>query len=77
MLQARNLRKTYATDSGRVDAVRDISLRLEAGQFLAVARHDGRDRRRLRAVGCGGRPAGCLHPCLARGTTRAARIDPR
>jgi hypothetical protein len=36
MLEARNLRKSYATESGRADAVRDISLALEAGQFLAV-----------------------------------------
>src|SRR5262249_34394563 len=41
MLEAQNLRKTYAAESSRVDAVRDISLRLEAGQFLAVVGRSG------------------------------------
>src|SRR5271166_2887246 len=41
MLEARNLRKTYVTESGQVEAVRDISLGLEAGQFLAVVGRSG------------------------------------
>src|SRR6516162_5472915 len=41
MLEARNLRKSYAAESGRVDAVRDISLEMEAGQFLAVVGRSG------------------------------------
>jgi putative ABC transport system ATP-binding protein/macrolide transport system ATP-binding/permease protein/lipoprotein-releasing system ATP-binding protein len=50
MLEARNLRKTYATESGRVDAVRDISLRLEAGEFLAVVGRSGSGKSTLLAM---------------------------
>ena len=41
MLEARNLRKTYTTESGQVEAVRDICLGLVAGQFLAVVGRSG------------------------------------
>jgi putative ABC transport system ATP-binding protein/macrolide transport system ATP-binding/permease protein/lipoprotein-releasing system ATP-binding protein len=41
MLEARNLHKVFATDHGTVIAVRDISLRIETGQFIAVAGRSG------------------------------------
>jgi putative ABC transport system ATP-binding protein/macrolide transport system ATP-binding/permease protein/lipoprotein-releasing system ATP-binding protein len=50
MLEARNLRKSYAAESGRVDAVRDISLELEAGQFLAVVGRSGSGKSTLLAM---------------------------
>ena len=50
MLEARNLRKSYAAESGRVDAVRDISLGLEAGQFLAVDGRSGSGKSALLAM---------------------------
>jgi putative ABC transport system ATP-binding protein/macrolide transport system ATP-binding/permease protein/lipoprotein-releasing system ATP-binding protein len=50
MLEARSLRKTYTAESGRVDAVRDISLRLEAGQFLAVVGRSGSGKSTLLAM---------------------------
>jgi putative ABC transport system ATP-binding protein/macrolide transport system ATP-binding/permease protein/lipoprotein-releasing system ATP-binding protein len=50
MLEARNLRKTYAADSGRIDAVRDISLTLEPGQFLAVVGRSGSGKSTLLAM---------------------------
>ena len=50
MLEARNLRKSYAAESGRVDAVRDISLGLEAGQFLAVVGRSGSGKSTLLAM---------------------------
>jgi putative ABC transport system ATP-binding protein/macrolide transport system ATP-binding/permease protein/lipoprotein-releasing system ATP-binding protein len=50
MLEARNLRKSYTAESGRVDAVRDISLGLEAGQFLAVVGRSGFGKSTLLAM---------------------------
>jgi putative ABC transport system ATP-binding protein/macrolide transport system ATP-binding/permease protein/lipoprotein-releasing system ATP-binding protein len=50
MLEARNLRKTYATESGQVDAVRDISLALDAGQFLVVVGRSGSGKSTLLAM---------------------------
>src|SRR6516162_8512742 len=50
MLEARHLRKSYAAESGRVDAVRDISLALEAGQFLAVVGRSGSGKSTLLAM---------------------------
>src|SRR6516225_608244 len=50
MLEARNLRKSYAAESGRVDAVRDISLGLEAGRFLAVVGRSGSGKSTLLAM---------------------------
>src|SRR6516165_12662361 len=50
MLEARDLRKSYAAESGRVDAVRDISLALEAGQFLAVVGRSGSGKSTLLAL---------------------------
>jgi putative ABC transport system ATP-binding protein/macrolide transport system ATP-binding/permease protein/lipoprotein-releasing system ATP-binding protein len=50
MLEARNLRKTYAAESGRVDAVRDISLRLQAREFLAVVGRSGSGKSTLLAM---------------------------
>src|SRR5262249_37408672 len=50
MLEARNLRKTYPTESGPVDAVRDISLGLEAGQSLAVVGRSGSGKSTLLAM---------------------------
>src|SRR6516165_2618360 len=50
MLEARHLRKSYAAGPGRVDAVRDISLGLEAGQFLAVVGRSGSGKSTLLAM---------------------------
>jgi putative ABC transport system ATP-binding protein/macrolide transport system ATP-binding/permease protein/lipoprotein-releasing system ATP-binding protein len=50
MLEARNLRKTYAAENGRVDAVRDISLRLEAREFLVVVGRSGSGKSTLLAM---------------------------
>src|SRR5262245_63318599 len=50
MLEARNLRKTYEAESGRIDAVRDISLGLEGGQFLAVVGRSGSGKSTLLAM---------------------------
>src|SRR6516165_5131269 len=50
MLEARHLRKSYAAESGRVDAVHDISLGLEAGQFLAVVGRSGSGKSTLLAM---------------------------
>jgi putative ABC transport system ATP-binding protein/macrolide transport system ATP-binding/permease protein/lipoprotein-releasing system ATP-binding protein len=50
MLEARNLQKTYAAESGRIDAVRDISLRLEAREFLAVVGRSGSGKSTLLAM---------------------------
>jgi putative ABC transport system ATP-binding protein/macrolide transport system ATP-binding/permease protein/lipoprotein-releasing system ATP-binding protein len=50
MLDARNLRKSYAGGAGRVDAVRDISLRLEVGHFLAVVGRSGSGKSTLLAM---------------------------
>lgn len=50
MLEARNLRKTYAAESGPVEAVRDISVRLESGQFLAVVGRSGSGKSTLLAM---------------------------
>ena len=50
MLEARNLRKSYTAESGVVEAVRDISLALEAGQFLAVVGRSGSGKSTLLAM---------------------------
>jgi putative ABC transport system ATP-binding protein/macrolide transport system ATP-binding/permease protein/lipoprotein-releasing system ATP-binding protein len=50
MFEARNLRKSYAAESGPVDAVRDISLGLKAGQFLAVIGRSGSGKSTLLAM---------------------------
>jgi putative ABC transport system ATP-binding protein/macrolide transport system ATP-binding/permease protein/lipoprotein-releasing system ATP-binding protein len=50
MLEARNLQKTYTAESGRVDAVRDISLTLEGGQFLAIVGRSGSGKSTLLAI---------------------------
>ena len=50
MLEARNLRKSYTVETGRVDAVQDISLGLEAGQFLAVVGRSGSGKSTLLAM---------------------------
>jgi putative ABC transport system ATP-binding protein/macrolide transport system ATP-binding/permease protein/lipoprotein-releasing system ATP-binding protein len=50
MLEARNLRKTYAAGSGRVEAIRDLSLGLDAGQFLAVVGRSGSGKSTLLAM---------------------------
>jgi putative ABC transport system ATP-binding protein/macrolide transport system ATP-binding/permease protein/lipoprotein-releasing system ATP-binding protein len=50
VLEARNLRKTYTAESGRVNAVCDISLRLEAREFLAVVGRSGSGKSTLLAM---------------------------
>jgi putative ABC transport system ATP-binding protein/macrolide transport system ATP-binding/permease protein/lipoprotein-releasing system ATP-binding protein len=50
MLEARELRKTYAATSGPVDAVRDISLAVEAGEFVAVVGRSGSGKSSLLAM---------------------------
>ncbi len=50
MLEARNLRKTYAAETGAIDAVSDISLELEAGRFLAVVGRSGSGKSTLLAM---------------------------
>jgi putative ABC transport system ATP-binding protein/macrolide transport system ATP-binding/permease protein/lipoprotein-releasing system ATP-binding protein len=65
MLEARNLRKSYAAEAGRVDAVRDISLGLEAGEFVAVVGRSGSGKSTLIAM-LGG---------LCRPTSGAVRLN--
>jgi ABC-type lipoprotein export system ATPase subunit len=50
MLEARNLRKSYTAEIGRVDAVKDISLAMEPGQFLAVVGRSGSGKSTLLAM---------------------------
>ena len=45
-----NLRKNYAAEAGRVEAVRDVSLVLETGQFLAVVGRSGSGKSTLLAM---------------------------
>jgi ABC-type oligopeptide transport system ATPase subunit len=74
MLEARNLRKSYTAESGRVDAVRDISFGLKAGQFLAVVGRSGSGKSTLLAM-LGGlcRPtSGEVRPRIV---ARVGRID--
>jgi ABC-type lipoprotein export system ATPase subunit len=41
MLQASNLAKVYGTEPRRVEAIRDVDLEVEKGQFLAVTGRSG------------------------------------
>jgi ABC-type lipoprotein export system ATPase subunit len=50
MLEARKLRKSYIAESGRVDAVRDICLGVEAGEFLAIVGRSGSGKSTLLAM---------------------------
>ncbi len=50
MLQARNLSRRYAAESGLVEAVRDISLGLEPGRFLAIVGRSGSGKSTLLAM---------------------------
>jgi putative ABC transport system ATP-binding protein/macrolide transport system ATP-binding/permease protein/lipoprotein-releasing system ATP-binding protein len=50
MLEARHLRKSYASESGRVDAVRGISLELKAGEFLAIVGRSGSGKSTMLAM---------------------------
>src|SRR5271169_6167630 len=50
MLEARNLRKSYTAEISRVDAVKDISLAIEPGQFLAVVGRSGSGKSTLLAM---------------------------
>src|SRR5271166_1687325 len=50
MLEARELRKTYTTECGSCDAVREVSLALEAGEFMAVVGRSGSGKSTLLAM---------------------------
>jgi ABC-type lipoprotein export system ATPase subunit len=50
MLEARNLHRVFATEHGKVIAVRDISVRLEAGEFIAVTGRSGSGKSTLLAM---------------------------
>ena len=41
MLEAREVCKTYTTERGSCEAVRGVSLALEAGEFVAVVGRSG------------------------------------
>jgi ABC-type lipoprotein export system ATPase subunit len=50
MLEARELHKTFTTECGSCDAVRGVSLRLEAGEFVAVVGRSGSGKSTLLAL---------------------------
>lgn len=50
MLSCRNLKKTYATSSGAVAAVRGLDLEIPAGQFAAVIGRSGSGKSSLMAM---------------------------
>ena len=67
MREVRDHRKSNAAVSGRVDAVRDISLEMEAGQFLAVVGRSGSGKSTLLAM-----VGGLCHPTLGEVRPRIA-----
>jgi putative ABC transport system ATP-binding protein/macrolide transport system ATP-binding/permease protein/lipoprotein-releasing system ATP-binding protein len=50
MLEVRELCKTYTTDAGTVDAVRGVSLALQAGEFISVVGRSGSGKSTLLAM---------------------------
>jgi ABC-type lipoprotein export system ATPase subunit len=50
MLEARELRKTFSTERGSCDAVRGVSLTLQAGEFVAVVGRSGSGKSTLLAM---------------------------